>query len=199
MPIHFHPLDPEKTVRIYRRNLPHWRQDGATYFVTFRLSDSLLNHLVQELDCIRRMLIAENIHPTALMETDREYFRSMKRFLDQGHGACWLREPEIKHLVITAMGAFDLQRYEWGDYAVMPNHVHVLVRPLSDFDLEDVLHGWKGYTGREINRRFNRHGAVWQTESYDRLVRNSLEFERTCRYIRNNGKPFEEKDTHKQA
>jgi hypothetical protein len=25
----------------YRRNLPHWRYEGATYFVTFRLHDSL--------------------------------------------------------------------------------------------------------------------------------------------------------------
>ena len=25
----------------YRRNLPHWRVEGATYFVTFRLSDSI--------------------------------------------------------------------------------------------------------------------------------------------------------------
>ena len=195
MAIQFHPFDSDKTVRIYRRNLPHWRQNGATYFVTFRLFDSLPNQLVQELDHIRRMLIAEQLHPTALTATDREYFRSMKRFLDQGLGACWLREPEIRDLVITAMACFDGQRYELGDYAIMPNHVHVLVRPLSDYELEEVLHGWKGYTGRAINRKIERHGAVWQDESYDRLVRDSLEFERTSRYIRNNGIPFEQRET----
>jgi hypothetical protein len=27
----FVPFDEERAVRIYRRNLPHWRQDGATY------------------------------------------------------------------------------------------------------------------------------------------------------------------------
>ena len=28
-------------MRVYERNLPHWRQEGGTYFVTFRLADSL--------------------------------------------------------------------------------------------------------------------------------------------------------------
>ena len=37
----FRGLDPDKRIRIYTRHLPHRRQDGATYFVTFRLADSL--------------------------------------------------------------------------------------------------------------------------------------------------------------
>ena len=37
----FYGLDPAKPLSVYRRNLPHWRQDGATYFVTFRLADSV--------------------------------------------------------------------------------------------------------------------------------------------------------------
>ena len=37
----FDPFDPYRPVRVYRRNLPHWRQDGATYFVTIHCADSL--------------------------------------------------------------------------------------------------------------------------------------------------------------
>src|SRR5271166_5971909 len=37
----FVPFDERRATRIYRRNLPHWRQDGVTYFVTFRLGDSI--------------------------------------------------------------------------------------------------------------------------------------------------------------
>jgi putative transposase len=195
MPIHFQSFDPNQDVRMYHRNLPHWRQNGATYFVTFRLFDSLPDNLAKELDVIRRMLNAESDHQTALVERDREYFRAMKGFLDKGYGACWLREPDVQHMMVTAMLSFDTKRYELGDFAVMPNHVHVLVRPLPDFELEDILHGWKGYTGHEINRIANRRGAVWQDESYDRLVRDSLEFERIGRYIRNNGKSFEDRES----
>ena len=35
------PFDPSAPVGIYGRHLPHWRQDGMTYFVTFRLADSI--------------------------------------------------------------------------------------------------------------------------------------------------------------
>ncbi len=41
IPAGFRGLDPDLEVRIYRRGLPRWRQEGATYFVTFRLVDSL--------------------------------------------------------------------------------------------------------------------------------------------------------------
>ena len=34
-------FDPEADFQVYRRNLPHWRQAGVKYFVTFRLADSL--------------------------------------------------------------------------------------------------------------------------------------------------------------
>jgi hypothetical protein len=37
----FHGFDPHGEVDITRRRLPHWRQPGATYFITFRLADSL--------------------------------------------------------------------------------------------------------------------------------------------------------------
>ena len=38
----FQGLRTDIPVTVYYRHLPHWRQDGATYFVTFRLADSLL-------------------------------------------------------------------------------------------------------------------------------------------------------------
>jgi hypothetical protein len=37
----FTPFDKQSPVAHYGRYLPHWRQSGATYFVTFRLADSI--------------------------------------------------------------------------------------------------------------------------------------------------------------
>jgi hypothetical protein len=34
-------FDPEASLVIHRGKLPHWRQEGAIYFVTFHLADSL--------------------------------------------------------------------------------------------------------------------------------------------------------------
>jgi hypothetical protein len=46
----FQGLHPDKPVTIYVRHLPHWRQEGATYFVTFRLQDSLPQVKLDELE-----------------------------------------------------------------------------------------------------------------------------------------------------
>lgn len=40
-PPDFQGLRPDRPLTMYHRKLPHWRQDGATYFVTFHLADSL--------------------------------------------------------------------------------------------------------------------------------------------------------------
>jgi hypothetical protein len=37
----FKPLREDEGVMRYRNHLPHWRQDAVTYFVTFRLGDSI--------------------------------------------------------------------------------------------------------------------------------------------------------------
>jgi hypothetical protein len=49
-----HSLDPVQTprffnpygeIRFIKNLLPHWQQNGATYFITFRLADSVPTHL----------------------------------------------------------------------------------------------------------------------------------------------------------
>jgi hypothetical protein len=59
----FQGLHPDKPVRIYVRHLPHWRQDGATYFVTYRLHDSLPQAKLQELADYRREWERQHPHP----------------------------------------------------------------------------------------------------------------------------------------
>ena len=54
----FHGLHPHKPLTMYHRNLPHWRQDGATYFVTYRLADSLPQCKVDELKELKRERMA---------------------------------------------------------------------------------------------------------------------------------------------
>ena len=49
----FQGLHPDKPITVYQRHLPHWRQDGATYFVTFRLADSLPQSKLDELAALK--------------------------------------------------------------------------------------------------------------------------------------------------
>ena len=67
-------------------------------------------------------------------------------------------------------------------YAVMPNHVHLLVTPTVP--VSKLMHSLKLYTAREANRVLGLSGKpFWQDESYDRLVRDQSEFDRIARYI----------------
>ena len=50
----FRGFDEHRPVRFYRRHLPHWRQEGITYFVTFRLADALPQAKLRELAAMRK-------------------------------------------------------------------------------------------------------------------------------------------------
>jgi REP element-mobilizing transposase RayT len=186
MAITFQPFRQDLPVRIHRRHLPHWRQDGATYFITFREHDSLPAPLVLHLSQLHTALLSHADDRALYLQADRAYFKKMKHFLNAGHGACRLRDRRAAEVVQEAMAHFSDLRYELGEAKVMVNHVHVLVRPLPGHELDDVLQSWKSYTAHRINKLLGQAGTLWQSESYDRLVRDSTELARTERYIRTN-------------
>ena len=65
----------------------------------------------------------------------------------------------------------------------MPNHVHVLVQPISPATLTSVLHSWKSYTANKLHRDGGAQGRVWQEESSDRIVRDEDELVKFNDYI----------------
>ncbi len=134
-------------------NLPHWRQPGVTYFVTFRLADALpqerLNQWRQELDDWMHQ------HPEPHDEATRREFYDrfparLQRWLDASYGSCVLSMPEVRSIVENALRHFNGERYDLDEFAVASNHVHVLVTPLGEHELSDILHSWKSFTAHEI-------------------------------------------------
>jgi REP element-mobilizing transposase RayT len=108
-------------------------------------------------------------------------------YLDSGAGACWLAQPEIAKLVQNALLHFESQRYELLAWCVMPNHVHSVLRPASNWVLESILHSWKSYTASEANRVLSRKGQTfWQHESYDHVVRNENDLQHCVIYTEEN-------------
>ena len=188
-PPHFQPLDWSKPITKYRRRLPHWIQDGATYFITFRLADSLPQEKLDELDRLRVQW--EREHPEPRSEEDwqqfhRENMQRVDDWLDAGSGECWLRDETCAHAVTRAMHHFDGERYFLSSYCVMPNHVHLTVQPFIRHDPSEVLKSWKGFTARQINTHLVRTGPVWEQESYDTLVRDTAHLWKVIRYIGKN-------------
>lgn len=68
----------------------------------------------------------------------------------------------------------------------MPNHVHSVLVQNSEHPLEKLLHSWKSFTSREINRLLGRSGTLWQRSYFDRLVRDERHFRNCVRYVRRN-------------
>jgi REP element-mobilizing transposase RayT len=111
---------------------------------------------------------------------------SVDKYLDQGSGSCVLINPGAAGIVADALRFFDGERYGLHAWCVMPNHVHAVFEPLAGHTLEKILHSWKSFTANEINKALKRSGTLWQTESYDHLVRDEKEFERVVGYVANN-------------
>jgi putative transposase len=182
---------PSQPVRLYHRYLPHWRQEGVTYFTTFRLADSLPQARLQELATLR--VEWEREHPPPRSEAQwqdlsRTTFEHLERWLDAGSGCCILRQNWAAEIMEQKLHHFAYQKYELGAYVIMPNHVHLLVRPFSDKHdpLERLEQGWKMFSSREINAARGTKEQLWQFESFDRIVRDEEHLDRCLQYIGNN-------------
>lgn len=115
-------------------------------------------------------------------ELFRWYSTRVDGYLDEGHGDCWLRQPEVAKIVADVLRFHAGQRFDLLAWVVMPNHVHVVVRPLAAFSLSQILHSWKGFSAKKCNELLRREGEFWQGESYDHLIRNEEDSYRCCCY-----------------
>jgi putative transposase len=182
-------FNPYADIRFTANRLPHWQQEGAVYFVTFRLADAIPQRLRLELEYERNAWL--RVHPQPwTSQVERAYHErfsgAVERWLDAGHGSCALRERDCARFVAEALAHFDGDRVAMISLIVMPNHVHVLFVQNAEWPLEKVLRSWKSFTSRRINALLGRDSSLWQRDYFDRLVRDEKHFANCVRYIRRN-------------
>jgi putative transposase len=172
-----------------RNNLPHWQQSAATYFVTYRLADSIPKELIDAWRNDRDAWLKDNPEPWS-EETEAEYHATfsgeMDRMMDRGHGSCVLRRKEFQAILEESFSHFDGVKYIIHSRVVMPNHVHLLFTLATDVKLETAVGTWKRFTARKINEALGNDGALWQKDYFDRIVRDWKHFTNVARYIRRN-------------
>lgn len=158
--------------------LPHLTKTGGIYAVNYRLDDSLPVAVIQSWVHERNAIVESArtqkrpLNTAELERLDELNSRALDKFLDAGHGACWLKDPRVASLIVESLRHFDGQRYQLLAWSVMPNHVHVVFRPMEGVQLPTILHTWKSRTAKEANRILKRSGDFWQIEYYDHLIRD---------------------------
>jgi REP element-mobilizing transposase RayT len=185
----FRGFDPHGEVVIARRRLPHWRQIGVAYFITFRLADSVPQPLLRQwrddelsgCDGIRRHGAQTNSANTKSDSSAR-----MQEWLDAGMGACHMRRSDVRSQVELCLLQFDGKRYDIDAFVLMPNHVHALIKPALGYDRSTLLQGTKGVSANRCNKLLGCKSTFWMDESYDHIVRDAKEVAVFRNYIAGN-------------
>ena len=169
--------------------LPHWEQSGCCCFVTWRTADSIPQERLTAIRAERELFDLQ--HPQPWDEAIwAEYYRLFEgryqKWLDEGAGACLLRQERLRCAVEEVITRFDRSRYVVYAHIVMPNHVHVLFMPLGEHSIAEILKGWKGVSARAVNAATGASGSFWQKESWDHCVRSAAQFLKFMDYIRSN-------------
>jgi REP element-mobilizing transposase RayT len=128
----------------FHRRLEHSSRPGSAYFVTWRLDGSLP---------VTRV--------TDLWTSDGPKFVELDQLLDAvSTGPRWLERPDVAGVVANALwkGVRE-SRYELGAWVLMPNHVHLALRPLGDQDIGAAVRSIKGSSAHAANRLLHRSGS----------------------------------------
>jgi putative transposase len=174
----------------YRRRLPHIQVAGSTYFVTFRLKNSLPKNVLEKL--AEESARIKDLPLNKIDSAYHDWFGKYDEYLDQVLcGEEFLKNEQIADLVAESIHYRDGNIYDLVAFCIMPNHVHLVFMPLEKakdvfYSLSEILQSLKRHTARQSNLILGRSGAFWQDESYDHIVRDEAELERIAKYIINN-------------
>ena len=96
--------------------------------------------------------------------------------------------PAARQIVLDACLFLNTQRYDLFALVVMPDHAHMLIRPLPKteeayWSLSSIMHSIKSYSAKQIPKVMPHIGTIWQPERYDRIVHNDRAFTAIWNYL----------------
>ncbi|MCK4312482.1 MAG: transposase [Candidatus Cloacimonetes bacterium] len=160
----------------YRRNLPHIQPRDGILFITYRLYHQLPERIKEQINKIRKTKCGNS-------------FEIIDNYLDLcKEGPKWLKDDRIANVVRDNLLKMNKVQYELYCFCIMPNHVHVLLKPKIKFrnipySLAEIFRGHKGVTARKANLILHRSGQFWHAERYDHYIRDDEDFYNIAWYI----------------
>ena len=157
--------------------------------MTFRLADSLPQSKMKEYRQLKEQWTKE--HPQPWTKTEQEEYDKLiggrlNKWLDDGLGSCVLKRADVRKCLEEALAFYDGKEYIIHAYVIMPNHVHILLTPIGEVNVVDILGRVKGYSAKRINQTIGSSGELWQKDMFDRIVRSDENFNAIIEYIRTN-------------
>ncbi len=166
--------------RWYNRGyIPHFNSSEVIQFITYKLQDSIPPDIQTQIDALEKSSDADNapFHP------------KIEKILGAGYGSCVLQQPVNAHYVIDTWKFHHPHKYHLFAWVVMPNHVHVLIKPNKDCPLSQIVQSWKSYTAKQIKKEQTNPPSrikIWQRDYWDRFIRDEDDFYSTLNYIHEN-------------
>ncbi len=183
----------------YRRRLPPIQPPEGDYSITYRLAGSLPKSLldrisqdyyIKKIEVSGRLYDDEKALQAALVALRDEYFKKVDRYSHQVlNGPTWLEIPEIATIVIDSLKFIEENFNYWTiwSYCIMQNHVHLECSLNSEAPpLCKILQLHKSFTAKKANQVLERSGPFWMQESFDRLIRDEVDFFKRIFYTLHN-------------
>ena len=132
-------------------------------------------------------------HRRRLPHFERPWAKYMITFTTRGRRQL---SEKSRDIVLESLLRWKDRRYDLFAACVMPDHVHLLIEPMIEhtidsgdpvfFSISKILHSIKSYTANRINKVEKSNDPVWETESFDRVIRSESDLHEKFLYITRN-------------
>ena len=102
----------------------------------------------------------------------------------------WILPETARDIVMEVCLFGNGRNFHLHGMVVMPDHVHLVLTPLTDSEgtksLAGILQALKSTSAHKINKALGNTGKVWQDESFDRALRQEESIQDKVEYMLGN-------------
>jgi REP element-mobilizing transposase RayT len=182
-----------KIVERHRSYLPHIQLEGQIISLTWRLAFTLPKNLLKLQTDLEEELAEIRRENTSDLSVKYAGYIQKLEDLDTYLGKLELNDlslcaDENPQTLISAINFYAGNIYELHSYCIMPNHLHLLIRPLPGqgvgfHKVSTTVQRLKSYTAKMINQKYERQGKIWHRDYFDRFIRNPDDYRNVVNYI----------------
>jgi len=97
------------------------------------------------------------------------------------------KEPKNCKILLVTLEYFKLiLDYKLYGFCIMPEHLHLIIHPVGEYNFSYIMKMLKGSFARKINKINSREGKIWQKGFYDECILDSIKLLQKLEYIHNN-------------